>query len=201
MIALMKMDFWLMRWFLPLVVVGPFITVPLFNMEYSMYGMLLVFIVGITLPQQDKQQNTKRFMLSLPIALKSFLPARALVMVSIGLLWIIFESIAVVIVGMSSSNPFFYISTQLTIMFVLAPILLAIINLIDQPVLKWGSVFISYMIIIFIGSIISLFGQELMNTFGNWGYLLAAAFVVVGALAFWLISTVTNAIRLRMDLL
>lgn len=203
MVALIKMDLWLMRWMIPFLVIAPFITVIFFQLEVSQYGVLFALIAGMTLVQMDEKMNTKRFMHALPIPSSAFLPARALVLVLIGFIWVVIEAIAMLAYGMDDafiSHPLYHIASQLTLLFVLAPVILGILTLIKQPVIKWITLFLAYIIIMVIGSIILFLGQGVMDYFGSFGFLLAIGFVLVGILLFWLLSMGMNAIRTRKDL-
>jgi hypothetical protein len=201
--ALMKMDVWLMRWLVPFVFVSPFITVPLVQMGVSQFSMFIAFIAGVTLVQMDEKMNIKRFLHALPIPTKMFLPARSLVLVLLGSIWLLFETVAMHLFGMGdafNSHPAYHIAGQLTILFVLAPVIIGILTLIRQPIVKWATLFFAYIVIMVVGSIVTFLGQGLMDYFGSMGFLLAIGFVLVGILLFWLLTIAFSAIHARQDL-
>lgn len=203
MMNLIKLDFWLLRWFMPFMIIGPFIFAILFSSTNPINAALFTWIAGITLTQIDEKMKTQRFMLALPLSLKSFLPARALVMVLVGLTWMIFEWISMLIIGgeaPASNNIFFYVSAQLLILLVLAPVTLSIFTLIKQPVVKWVLAFVAYFVITVAGTFITVLGQAFMEDLGSFGYLLAISFIILGAVLFFLVTLIANAVRERMDL-
>ncbi|QQK77405.1 ABC-2 transporter permease [Salicibibacter cibarius] len=202
MAPLMKLDLWLLRWaILFLVIFAPFAGA-LFYTDYSVTGFVIIFILALTLTQTDDKHKTRRFMLSLPLPLKTFFQARALVVMLIGVIWIVLEGFGRMI-GFGDadfSEILFHASAQLATMFVLTPSVIALLTLLKHPVMKWGVTFIFYMMVVMIGTMMGVFVTEIFNYMEALGYALAGVLLIVGLITFWLILMLANAIRSRVDL-
>ena len=202
MSALIKLDFWLLRWAILFIVIIAPIAGAVFYTDYSVTGFVIIFILALTLTQMDDKHKTRRFMLSLPLPLKMFFQARALVVMLIGVIWIVLEGFGRVI-GFEDTHMaeiFIHASTQLATMFVLAPSVVAMLTLLKHPVIKWGTTFTFYMMVVMIGTLMGVFITEIFIYMEALGYILAAIIFIFGILAFWLILMLANAIRTRVDL-
>ncbi|WP_449355568.1 ABC-2 transporter permease [Virgibacillus natechei] len=201
MISLMKLDLWLLRWGILFILIFAPIAGAFFNTGASATGLILVFIMSLTLTQMDEKQKTRRFMLSLPLPLKAFFQARTFVVVLIGAAWVILESIGRIIGfgDVTFGIIFMQAITQFATMIVLAPITIAMFTLLHHPVLKWGLTFIVYMAIVIIGT---LFGF-IINSFTNLGafvYVLSVVLLILSVVVCWLILLIANKIRAGRDL-
>lgn len=201
MISLMKLDFWLMRWGILFILIFAPIAGAFLYTDSSMTGLILVFIIGLTLTQMDEKQKTRRFMLSLPLPLKTPFQARTLVVVLIGASWLILESIGRIIGfgDVTFENLFTHAITQFATMIVLAPITIAMFTLLHHPVLKWGLTFIVYMATVMIGT---LFGFIIASFtyLGALVYVLSVFLLILSVILCWLILLIANRIRARGDL-
>ena len=202
MAALMTLDLWLLRWALLFIVIIAPVAGAVFYTDYSVTGFVIIFILGLTLTQADDKHKTRRFMLSLPLSLKTFFQARALVVMLIGVIWVVLEGFGRMI-GFGDtpfSEILIHASTQLATMFVLAPSVVAMLTLLKHPVIKWGVTFIFYMIVIMTGTMMGVFVTEIFTYMEALGYLVAVIILIFGILASWLILIIANAIRARVDL-
>ncbi|MBY7143974.1 hypothetical protein KFZ56_13145 [Virgibacillus sp. NKC19-3] len=201
MISLMKLDFWLMRWaMLFMLIFAPFAGA-LFYTDASVTGLILIFIMGVSLTQMDEKQQTRRFMLSLPLPLKTFFQARTFFLIFIGAFWLIFEAFGRIIgIGDASlGDIFMHVTTQFATMMVLAPITIAMFTLLNHPVLKWGLTFLVYMIIIMVGGMLGLFITS-FTYLGLLGYVFNVVYLFLAVGVCWLILWIANKIRMRVDL-
>lgn len=201
MTSLMKLDLWLLRWALPFIVLFAPIVGVFFYTDSPMNGLLLVFIMGLTLVQMDEKQRTRRFMLSLPIPLKRFLQARALVVISIGVIWITLENVGRVIGDndVTLGNIFIQTITQFAPMIVLAPVVLALLTLINHPPLKWGLTFFVYIVTIVIGKMFGFFITGL-TYLGALAYIFSVVYLFLAIVICWLILLFANNVRVQNDL-
>ncbi|AXF56025.1 ABC-2 transporter permease [Salicibibacter kimchii] len=201
MTALMKLDLWLLRWAILFIVIIAPIAGAVFYTDYSVTGFVIIFILALTLTQADDKHKTRGFMLSLPLPLKTFFQARALVVMFIGVIWVVLEGFGRMLGFGDAYLPEITIhaSTQLATMFILAPSVIAMLTLLKHPVIKWGVTFIFYMMVIMIGTMMGVFVTEIFSYMEALGYVLAGLILVFGILASWLILMISNAIRARVD--
>ncbi|WP_059105023.1 hypothetical protein [Shouchella shacheensis] len=200
MISLMKLDFWLLRWGLLIMVLFAPIAGAFFYRNFSMTGLVLVFVMGLTLTQMDEKQKTRRFMLALPLPLKTFFQARTLAVISIGAAWVILESFGRMLrFGDGTFGELFtQATTTLATMVVLAPTVIAMITLLQHPVIKWGLTFFVYMVIIMIGTVFGAIAESFTYQ-GGVGYILSIVFLLLAVGVCWLILWIANRIRARVD--
>lgn len=201
MISLIKLDLWLLRWALLFILLFAPIAGAFLYTDTSMTGLLLVFIMSLTLTQMDEKQKTRRFMLSLPLPLKTFFQARTLVAIFIGAAWLILESLGRIIGfgDVTFGILFTQAITTFATMIVLAPIIIAMFTLLHHPVLKWGLTFLVYMVTVVIGT---LFGVTIASftDLGALTYVISVALLILAVALCWLILLIANRIRARGDL-
>ncbi|WP_100013107.1 ABC-2 transporter permease [Lentibacillus sediminis] len=201
MISLIKLDLWLMRWGLLFIFPFGLIAGAFLYTDSSMTGFILVFVMDLTLTQMDEKQKTRRFMLSLPLPLKTFFQARTLGVIFIGAAWVLFESIGRLIgFGDVTFRDIFTQSiTHFATMIVLAPIIIAMFTLLKHPVLKWGLTFFVYMATVLFGTLLGFFVTRFIDL-GALVYVLSAAYLLLAVGLCWLILLIANGIRARRDL-
>ncbi|GAK13480.1 ABC-2 transporter permease [Geomicrobium sp. JCM 19039] len=202
MISLFKLEMWLFRYSLPILVIGPFLLGWFFPSDNVVSPLIIILVLSMSLVQLEEKNGVARFMNSLPLNRSDILLARILVISTCGFMWLFFESLARVMTGTPITPALLFYMVSMIVMIVLLATILAItLKLMRPGILRWVIIFVVYGVAIILMTLATTIStQWFAEQVSSWvTYSATIGTAVMGALLFWLLFIAGMAIHKKQD--
>ncbi|GAK08643.1 hypothetical protein [Geomicrobium sp. JCM 19038] len=201
MISVFKLEVWLMRSGLPLIIIIPFVLGFFSVVNNTVSPLIIVYVMVIALIQTEEKNRVNRFMYSLPLRRSEIFYARVLSLTFYGSLWLVFENVARLIIGVTIDGSYvFYLVSTFVMIMIVSTLMVSVSKTMPQGILRWIVLFVVFFLAVmsmtFVTAITSMFLEDVV---GVVPLFISIITFIVGVIVFLALSIGGIAIQKRQD--